>query len=114
MRVLVVEDEPALRRLIALTLSDVGMDVSTAEDGQAALAVGTHSPPDVVVLDLEMPVMDGRACFRALRSLGIQAPVLILSAHGAREAAKELGAEAAMDKPFEASDLVHHLMSAVA
>jgi len=90
------------------------MDVSTAEDGRAALDVSSAAPPDVVVLDLEMPVMDGRACFRALRSQGVRAPVLILSAHGARQAASELGAEAAMDKPFEASDLVHHLISAVA
>lgn len=113
LRVLVVEDEPALRRLIALTLTDAGIDVNTAEHGRAALDVSALSPPDAVVLDLEMPVMDGRACFRALRALGIQAPVLILSAHGAREAASELGAQAAMDKPFDASDLVHHLMSAV-
>ncbi len=113
-RVLVVEDEPALRRLIASTLMDAGMEVSTATDGQVALEMSSQWPPDVVVLDLEMPVMDGRTCFRALRSHGIQAPVLILSAYGARRAASELGAEAAMEKPFDASALVHHLMSAVA
>lgn len=111
-RVLVVDDDPALRRLIASTLADAGLEVRTAQDGRTALELSLQAPPDVVVLDLEMPEMDGRACFRALRSRGIRAPVLILSAYGARNAASELGAEAAMDKPFDASELVHHLMSA--
>ena len=54
-----------------------------------------------MVLDLEMPVMDGPSCYRALRSRGVAAPVLILSAAEAVAVAKELGADAALGKPFD-------------
>ncbi|MEX1023148.1 MAG: response regulator [Dehalococcoidia bacterium] len=109
-RILVVEDEPALRLLMAATLSDEGHEVSLAEDGRRALKVVESQPaPDAVILDLEMPVMDGRTCFRELRSRGVTAPVVIVSAFGARRAAEELGADGSVDKPFEASELIHHL-----
>lgn len=114
-RILIVEDEPALRLLMAATLSDEGHEVAVAEDGRRALkVVETGPPPDAVILDLEMPVMDGRTCFRELRSRGVDVPVVIVSAFGAREAANELGAQASMDKPFEAEDLVHHLNDVLA
>ncbi|MEX2373423.1 MAG: response regulator, partial [Dehalococcoidia bacterium] len=56
-----------------------------------------------------MPNMDGRACYRALREQGIDAPVLVLSAYGAHAARRELGAEAALDKPFDPYELVRRL-----
>lgn len=114
MRVLIVEDEPALRMLLAVTLTDEGYDVCTAEDGRRAIELVEAVQPDAVILDLEMPVMDGRACFRELRSRGFQTPVLILSGSGAVAAAGELGAQAALSKPFDPDALIHHLSSAVA
>lgn len=112
--VLVVEDEPALRRMLTFTLRDAGFDVRTAANGRAGLEDVSLKEPDVVVLDLEMPVMDGRTFFRAFREQGHQAPVLILSAYGARRAARELHAEAAVQKPFRADDLIEKLERLVA
>jgi DNA-binding response OmpR family regulator len=107
--VLVVEDEPALRRMLTFTLRDAGFDVRTAANGRAGLEDAEVRTPDVVVLDLEMPVMDGRTFFRVFRERGYHAPVLILSAYGARRAARELHAEAAVQKPFRADDLIEKL-----
>jgi CheY-like chemotaxis protein len=112
--VLVVEDEPALRRMLTFTLRDAGFDVRTAANGRAGLEDVSLKEPDVVVLDLEMPVMDGRTFFRVFREQGHHAPVLILSAYGARRAARELHAEAAVQKPFRADDLIEKLERLVA
>ena len=112
--VLVVEDEPALRRMLTFTLRDAGFDVRTAANGRAGLEDVEVRVPDVVVLDLEMPVMDGRTFFREFRQRGFGAPVLILSAYGARRAARELHAEAAVQKPFRADDLIDKLERLVA
>ena len=107
--VLVIEDEPALRRMLTFTLRDAGFDVRSAANGRAGLEDVALRAPDVVVLDLEMPVMDGRTFFREFRRRGFEVPVLILSAYGARRAARELNAEAAVQKPFRADDLVEKL-----
>lgn len=106
--VMVVDDDPALARMLALTLRDSGFDVASARNGQEALAsiTGDHSEPDVIILDLEMPVMDGRTFFRRLRAQGYEIPVLILSAYEARRGQRELGAEAYLNKPFNPEDLV--------
>lgn len=106
--VLIVDDDAALRRMLRLTLQDGGFEVRIAENGRDALACVADELPDAVVLDLEMPVMDGRAFYRELRERGIQVPVLIVSAHGARAAGRELGAPA-MDKPFNPDALVNAL-----
>jgi DNA-binding response OmpR family regulator len=58
-------------------------------------------PFDAIILDLQMPVMDGPSMYRELRALPCATPVLLLSAYGAKNAQLELGAEAAMDKPFD-------------
>ena len=68
--ILVVEDEPALRRMLAFTLRDVGFDVRTAWNGVDALEQVAGKTPDAIVLDLEMPVMDGRTFYRQLRGRG--------------------------------------------
>jgi two-component system response regulator MprA len=103
--VLIVDDDAALRRMLRLTLMDGGFDVRLAENGRAALEAVADDVPDAVVLDLEMPVMDGRTFYHELRDRGIEVPVLIVSAHGARAAGRELGTPA-MDKPFNPEDLV--------
>jgi DNA-binding response OmpR family regulator len=105
-KVLVVDDDLALLRTIGLTLRLEGFEVLTASSGeQGLLEVGEHAP-DVIILDLQMPIMDGRAFFRRLRHEGHRTPVLILSANGAREARRELAAEGAMNKPFDPDELV--------
>ena len=57
--------------------------------------------PDLVILDLQMPVMDGRTFYREFRQKGFRSPVVILSAYNAEGARQELGAEAALNKPFD-------------
>ena len=109
--VLVVEDEPALRRLLSFTLTDGGFDVRTAWNGVEGLEQVSAREPDVIVLDLEMPVMDGRTFYRELRNRGLHMPVCILSAYGARQAQRELRAEASVQKPFSPDALVEKLRS---
>jgi DNA-binding response OmpR family regulator len=66
------------------------------------------------VLDMQMPVMDGRTFFRELRSHGDLTPVIVVSAAGARSAQRELHAEAALAKPFNLNDLVNQVSALVA
>jgi CheY-like chemotaxis protein len=105
-RVLIVDDDAPLARMLSLTLRDGGFEVMSAANGQMALEQVTAAQPDAIVLDLEMPVMDGRAFFRELRARGDATPVLVLSAYGARRAQRELGADGHLDKPFDPEALV--------
>jgi two-component system, OmpR family, response regulator MprA len=106
--VLIVDDDAALLRTLRLTLSQNGFGVRLAENGRTALQSVMEQEPDAVVLDLEMPEVDGRTFYRQLRERGVDVPVLILSAHGARAAGRELGTPA-MDKPFNPDELVKAL-----
>jgi DNA-binding response OmpR family regulator len=103
--VLVIDDDAALNRLVSLVLRTDGMDVVMAYNGVEGLYLAEKHRPDVVILDLEMPVMDGRAFFRELRRRGDGTPVIIMSSFGARAGALELGAEESVAKPFDSEDL---------
>src|SRR3954469_24423044 len=106
-RVLVVEDDPTLRRVIELVLDARGYVVDQARNGKAALERMAELPPDVVVADLRMPLMDGYellARMRAQPALGA-IPVILLT--GNLEAARAArGADAALTKPFEPAKLI--------
>jgi DNA-binding response OmpR family regulator len=104
--VLVVDDDPNLTRLLRTILRSAGFDVLTAEDGLAGLEVVKERSPDIIILDLKMPRMDGPEFYRELRSSGIETPVLIASAYGARAAQRELGAQGAIEKPFDPDHVV--------
>jgi DNA-binding response OmpR family regulator len=106
LRVLVVDDDPALRRLMTLVLRLEGFDVDTAADGLKALECLQDHAVDVVVLDLLMPRMDGMTCYRAIRTAGNDVPVVITSVLDSRNAARTLGAEAVLPKPFDPERLV--------
>jgi len=107
--VLIIDDDAALVRMLRLTLRDGGFDVSSASNGREGLERVADHEPDVIVLDLQMPVMDGATFYRELRSRGFEIPVLVLSARGARPAQRELKAEAYLDKPFRPDDLVREV-----
>lgn len=107
--ILVVDDDPALSRMVLLALRGEGMDASSAANGEVALGQVAEREPDVIVLDLEMPVMNGREFFRELRARGTDTPVLILSAFEARRGQRELGANAYLNKPFNPADLVREV-----
>ena len=113
-RILVVDDDRALSTMVSLVLKQSEFDVHVVNNGDDAIRRATESNFDAVVLDLRMPGKDGRTVFRELRQLGVQAPVLILSAYDARQAQAELGAEGFMNKPFEPEVLVATLRQMLA
>ena len=77
--VLVVEDEPTLRRMMALELEEAGQTVLQARDGEEAVASLAQQEPDIVLLDLIMPRMDGYAVLRHMKERGIGCPVVVMS-----------------------------------
>ena len=102
MLALIVDDDRALRALIAEVLRDDGLDTETAEDGLEALQLLDQGlAPDVIITDLAMPRWDGRRFIRELRERGLTMPVLVLSAFGAKRALSGVSADAALDKPFD-------------
>lgn len=105
-RILVIDDDDALLRMLRLSMATDGLQVATATDGAAALERLASDHYDVVVLDLQMPVMDGRSFYREMDSRGYDVPVVILSAYGAERAKRELGAAAAVAKPFDPDMLI--------
>jgi DNA-binding response OmpR family regulator len=107
--ILVVDDDPSLLTMIRILLITSGFGVEIARNGADALEKTRATGFDLVLLDLEMPVMDGREFFRMFRAENQSTPVLILSAHGAFEAREELRAEGAMAKPFDPFALVREV-----
>jgi DNA-binding response OmpR family regulator len=106
--VLVVEDDPEVRRTLQLVLSLAGLAVVQAADGRAGLRAAHTERPDVVVLDIGLPAMDGWQVLERLRDLS-DLPVLLLTAHGG-ESEKVRGLRAGADdyltKPFGNAELV--------
>ena len=105
-RILLVDDDAALVRMMRLTFLTEGFDTMSASDGLEALDRLSLAPVDAVVLDLQMPRLDGRGFYRELRARGDLTPVVILSAYGAAEAMNELKANAYVRKPFDPADLI--------
>jgi DNA-binding response OmpR family regulator len=100
-KVLLIDDDPALVRMIRLALLSEGLEVETAADGLLGLEAAERGQYDIIVLDLQMPNLDGRGFFREYRARGGTTPVVLLSAYGAQSARQELNAEAAVTKPFD-------------
>jgi two-component system, OmpR family, KDP operon response regulator KdpE len=114
-RVLVVDDEAGLRRALAINLRARGYDVSVAADGAAALATAAQQPPDVVVLDLGLPDMDGTQVIEGLRGW-TQAPIIVLSARAGepdKVLALDAGADDYVTKPFGMDELLARLRAAL-
>jgi two-component system response regulator ResD len=107
-RVLVVDDEAIVRDVLTRYLEKEGFRVDAAEDGEVALELATRSRPDIVVLDLMLPKVDGFEVFRRLRGLG-DVPVVMLTAKGEevdRVIGLELGADDYVSKPFSPREVV--------
>jgi len=108
-RVLVVDDDALIRDTLATALADEGYSVRVAADGRAALDTLDEWRPDLIVLDLMMPVMDGHAFRAAQRDLDDAAdiPVIVLSAaHNVQQRASSMGAAAIFPKPFDLGTLL--------
>jgi DNA-binding response OmpR family regulator len=108
-RILVVDDEPNIREVVTLYLRRDGFEVDVAADGEAALAAIERKIPDLIVLDLMLPTVDGWHVTRALRLGDYHIPIIMLTAKG-DEADKivglELGADDYVTKPFSPKELV--------
>jgi two-component system, OmpR family, response regulator len=107
-RVLVVDDDPHIRQLLAFAFAKAGMEVSEAGDGEEALESAARAMPDLVVLDITMPKMDGLEVCRRLRATS-EVPILFLSSRDEeidRVLGIELGADDYVVKPFSPREVV--------
>lgn len=114
-KILVVDDEPQIRRALQVALRANGFGVEVAGDGQTALDMSAMSPPDVLILDLGLPGMDGIEVIRRLRSWS-SVPIIVLSARDAERdkvQALELGADDYLTKPFGMHELVARIRVAL-
>lgn len=114
-RVLIVDDEAPILRFLRTSLAANGYDVVEAASGTEALRLAAAQAPDVILLDLGLPDMDGKEVVRALRE-GSQIPIIVVSAR-AREAEKiealDLGADDYVNKPFGMGELLARLRTAL-
>jgi DNA-binding response OmpR family regulator len=107
-RLLVVDDEPNIRELLSASLRYAGFEVATAADGQQALAMASSFRPDLLVLDVMMPGLDGLEVCRRLR-VASDVPIILLTALGSeqdRVVGLEIGADDYVTKPFSPRELV--------
>jgi two-component system KDP operon response regulator KdpE len=114
-RVLIVDDEPQIRRSLRVALRANGYEVEEAATGEAALEQAALRPPELVILDLSLPDVDGVQVCKRLREW-TQLPVIILSAHGDDEAkvrALDEGADDYVTKPFSVPELLARMRVAV-
>ncbi|MBI4611138.1 MAG: sigma-54-dependent Fis family transcriptional regulator [Candidatus Rokubacteria bacterium] len=108
-KVLVVDDEPDMRWLLTSVLRDQDFEVATAEDGQAALEQISREPPDVVLLDLKMPGLDGLQVLERANAADPHMPVVIVTAYGDLPSAVQamrLGAYDYLTKPFDHDEIL--------
>ncbi len=117
-RVLVVDDDENLRASLRQVLELEDYDVETAANGELALSVAVPFEPDVIVLDVMMPVLDGFECLKRLRESSElkDTPVVMLTARDESESflnGRELGAESYLVKPFNLSDLIEVIENSI-
>jgi two-component system KDP operon response regulator KdpE len=114
-RILVVDDDPALLRALAINLRARHVDVETAADGASALRHAASAPPDLVVLDLGLPDMDGVEVVAGLRGW-TSVPIVVLSARDTQWAkvdALDAGADDYVTKPFGMDELLARIRAAL-
>jgi|ERR1700674_276902 len=107
-RVLVADDNEDLRELMALQLAKLGVHVLLARDGAEALSVTRRETPDLILLDIEMPIIDGLEVARKLRASGFTGKIVAVSAHGddkSLERMRAAGCDASVNKPVTLEEL---------
>jgi DNA-binding response OmpR family regulator len=114
--ILIVEDEYAVARGIQYALHQEGYDVTVAKSGEEGLAFATQQAPDLIILDVRLPGMDGFEMLRQVRAAGSKAPVLMLTARD-EEVDKviglELGADDYLTKPFGLRELMSRIKALI-
>ena len=118
-RILLVDDEPAIRNQASRVLRDAGYDVVVAHDGRHALEMQARvltREPDVILSDLTMPRLDGRGLLRELRARRYRGPVVLMSGYLAgldEELLKKEGFRGVVPKPFNAEELLRAVRAAL-
>ncbi len=108
-KVLIIEDEPDIARLVQTHLNDIGLDADVAQDGASGLALFAATVYDLVVLDLMLPDTDGLSICRSMRESGGYVPILMLTAKSTeldRVLGLEVGADDYLTKPFSIPELL--------
>jgi two-component system KDP operon response regulator KdpE len=114
--VLVIDDEPAIRRFLRLSLAAQGYLVLEAESGESGYTLLQHNAVDVVILDLGLPGVSGLDILKRLRESGSSVPVIVLSSRsdeGGKVAALDMGADDYVTKPFGMDELLARIRAAV-
>ena len=114
--ILVVEDEPSLRRLLRTSLSARGYRVLEAGTGEGAIESLARDAPEVVLLDLGLPDMDGLEVIQRVRAGGMRTPIIVLSSRGderGKVQALDLGADDYVTKPFGMGELVARIRTSL-
>ncbi|WP_102377504.1 response regulator transcription factor [Raoultibacter timonensis] len=112
MKILLVDDEISIERLVSSMLLDAGYEFAYADNGFDALAIAEQEKPDLIIMDVMMPKMDGFAACRELRARGITAPIIFLSAKGDivdKGIGFQAGSDDYMVKPFDPRELLMHI-----
>ncbi|MCL2429276.1 MAG: response regulator [Alphaproteobacteria bacterium] len=115
LRVLVVDDEPAIVRFLRAGLSSVGHIVTSAQDGRSAIEAGRRASADLIVLDLGLPDIDGLEVIRQVRAQGSAVPIIVLSSRTderGKVEALDLGADDYVSKPFGIDELLARIRTA--
>ncbi len=114
-KILVVDDEPQIRRVLRATLSSEGYTIVEARDGEAALAEFRRERPDLVLLDMNMPGLDGLATCRELRA-GSNVPIIMLTVRSSEKdkvRSLDAGADDYVTKPFSMEELLARIRAAL-
>ncbi len=112
MHVLLVEDSPINRRFIGLALSKVGIQASAAENGQIGVEMAMAGQYDAILMDMQMPVMDGFQATSHLRQLGLKTPIIALTGHAGEadcQRCLQAGCNDHLTKPLDAGKLIDTL-----
>jgi len=115
-KVLVIDDEPPIRKLLRMGLGSQGYEVIEASNGKLALQAMANTPPDLVVLDLGLPDLPGHELLRQIRAQSEAVPIVVLSSRGdeaGKVEALDLGADDYVTKPFGMDELLARLRAAL-
>jgi two-component system alkaline phosphatase synthesis response regulator PhoP len=115
-RVLVIEDDPSIALGLRINLESEGYDVLSAEDGEAGLTLARENQPDLVILDVMLPKLNGFQVLQTVRREGLMMPIIVLSARTGemdKVTGLELGAEDYVAKPFSLAELLARVRAAL-
>lgn len=104
LNVLVVDDQPGVRQLLGIIIKEAGYQVRDAQNGKEAVDIVKMWKPDLVIMDIKMPVMDGVKALEKIKLLSPDLPVVMMTAYGSEEVLEDLqkkGAAMCLTKPFD-------------